>query len=83
MYSAVKIFEQQPNFPSCHASTITELPNGDLLAAWYAGSREGEKDVAIFISRRFYGSEGWIEPGNGCEHSRLLRRQPCPVCRYE
>ena len=62
MYSAGKIFEQQPNFPSCHASTITELPNGDLLAAWYAGSREGEKDVAIFVSRRFYGSEGWIEP---------------------
>lgn len=62
MYSAGKIFEQQPNFPSCHASTITELPNGDLLAAWYAGSREGEKDVAIFTSRRFYGSEGWIEP---------------------
>ena len=25
MYSAGKIFEHQPNFPSCHASTITEL----------------------------------------------------------
>ena len=62
MYSAEKIFEQNPNFPSCHGSTIAELPNGDLLAAWYGGSREGAKDVAIFTSRRFYGSEGWIEP---------------------
>ena len=52
MYSAAKIFEQIPNFPSCHASTIAELPNGDLLAAWYAGSREGAKDVAIFASRK-------------------------------
>ena len=44
MYNAAKIFEQLPNFPSCHASTIAELPNGDLLAAWYAGvARRGER----------------------------------------
>ncbi len=62
MYSAAKIFEQIPNFPSCHASTIAEMPDGELLAAWYAGSREGAKDVAIFTSRRTYGGERWMQP---------------------
>lgn len=62
MYSANKIFERIPNFPSCHGSTIAELPSGDLLAAWYAGSREGAKDVAIFTARRPHRSEGWTQP---------------------
>ena len=62
MYSAERIFEHNPYFPSCHASTIAELANGDLLTAWYAGSEAGAGDVAIFTSRRFYGSEAWIEP---------------------
>lgn len=30
-----------------HASTITELNDGRLLAMWFAGSREGAKDVVI------------------------------------
>jgi predicted neuraminidase len=30
-----------------HASSITELGNGNLLAVWYAGSREGAGDVEI------------------------------------
>ena len=62
MYNAGKIFERISNFPSSHGSTIAELPNGDLLAAWYAGTREGAKDVAIFTARRPPGSEGWTQP---------------------
>lgn len=62
MYRAEKICEPMPNFRSCHASTITELPNGDLRAAWYAGSREGAKDVAIFTSRSLLGSDRWMYP---------------------
>jgi predicted neuraminidase len=30
-----------------HAPAITALPNGRLLAVWFAGSREGAKDVVI------------------------------------
>ena len=83
MYSAAKIFEQIPNFPSCHGSTIAEMPDGELLAAWYAGSREGAKDVAIFASRKRTRQRSLDVPENGCEHSELLGRQPCLVCRCE
>lgn len=50
------IFERAP-FPSCHASTVLETKNGELLAAWFAGTEEGANDVAIWISRR--GLDGW------------------------
>lgn len=38
--------------PSVHAPTLTELPNGNLAAAWFAGSREGAADVRIVFSER-------------------------------
>lgn len=46
--------------PSCHASTIVEAAPGELVAAWFAGTDEGEKDVAIWLSR--HGAAGWEEP---------------------
>jgi len=48
-------------FPSAHASTIVETPDGDLLAAWYGGTAEGEDDVEIFLSRKPQGA-GWSMP---------------------
>jgi predicted neuraminidase len=54
------IFESGQYFPSCHASTVLVLPNGDVLSAWFAGSREGADDVAIWIARR--SGETWGEP---------------------
>lgn len=30
-----------------HSASITPLPNGGLMAAWFAGSREGARDVNI------------------------------------
>lgn len=43
------IFEHA-SFPSCHASTIAETPAG-LIAAWFGGTNEGNKDVCIWGSR--------------------------------
>lgn len=34
-----------------HAASMVELPNGDLRAFWFAGSREGAADVHISSSR--------------------------------
>lgn len=54
------IFEKGQYFPSCHASTLLLLPNGDVLAAWFAGSREGADDVDIWMARRSGGK--WSAP---------------------
>ena len=53
------IFTSAP-FPSCHASTVVELRDGDLRAAWFGGSSEGRPDVGIWGSRRARGH--WTEP---------------------
>src|SRR5438132_334463 len=53
------IFTSAP-FASCHASTVVELPNGDVMAAWFGGSAEGNPDVAIWASRRTDGQ--WSDP---------------------
>ncbi len=47
-----------PRFASCHASTVAVLDDGHVLVAWFAGSREGAGDVAIWSSRRMPG-QGW------------------------
>lgn len=52
------LFETAP-FPSVHASTIAETPEG-LVAAWFGGTREGAADVGIWISRRM--KNGWTAP---------------------
>jgi len=56
------IFDVIPGRPQCHASTITELPGGGILAAWFAGEYEKAKDVAILSSRLPRGSAAWSEP---------------------
>jgi predicted neuraminidase len=38
------------NPPSVHSATAVEIARGRLRAFWYAGSREGAKDVAIYTA---------------------------------
>lgn len=65
----MKITEAQKEFvfdaknaptPQCHASTILKLQNGDLLCAWFGGTKEGAPDVRIWLSRRHNGK--WEPP---------------------
>ena len=45
-----------------HASSIVELPSGDLLVCWYHGSGERQADdVVIQAARKPAGSEHWNE----------------------
>lgn len=53
------IFEDAP-FKQCHASTIIELKDGSLMAAWFGGSHESNKDVEIWVSDKKDGS--WTAP---------------------
>jgi len=46
-----------------HGPTIVELPNGDLLSAWFQGSGERwADDVAIMGARLKKGQTSWSEP---------------------
>ena len=46
-----------------HGSSIVELPNGDLLVAWFHGSGERRSDdVRIMGARRRAGGTVWSEP---------------------
>lgn len=40
---------EAPAGKMCHAATIAETPSG-LVAAWFAGTREGAEDVKILLS---------------------------------
>jgi predicted neuraminidase len=44
---------------SVHASTLVELQNGNLLAAWFGGKEEGDPSVGIYLSR--YNGKDWSE----------------------
>lgn len=48
--------------PSAHSCSVCVLPDGDLLAIWFGGSREGAADVALFTARLAVGSETWTVP---------------------
>lgn len=45
----------------CHASSLIELENGDLLCTWFGGTRESHPDVQIWLSRKPIGGD-WSEP---------------------
>ncbi len=70
------IYEEAP-FESCHASTIVEKPGGGMMAAWFGGTDEGNKDVGIWIAET--DAQGnWsapVEVANGIQHADL--RYPC------
>jgi predicted neuraminidase len=70
------VFDRAP-FPSSHASTIAQTTKGDLIAAWFGGTREKHKDVGIWIARR-ENRGGWtpvVEVANGVQENG--ERYPC------
>lgn len=49
-------------YATAHAPALLELPGGDLLCAWFAGSYEGSADVSVICSRLPKGAARWSEP---------------------
>ena len=48
--------------PANHASTIVELEDGGLLAAWFAGEKEGTSGVNIQVTAYDSSAGAWGSP---------------------
>lgn len=62
-----------PRAPEVHASTLL-IAKGNLLSAWFGGTKEGHADTKIWLSRRLLAEENaWSKPevvasGDGLAH---------------
>lgn len=69
MVRAEFLNEKAP-YPECHASTIVEAAPGQLVAAWFGGTKERNPDVGIWVTRQENGR--WlpaVEVANGVQRS--------------
>lgn len=58
---------------AAHAASIVALPNGERRVFWFAGSREGAGDVAIYTARQT--AEGWLAPEKLTDAADTARQQ--------
>ena len=49
-------------YPTAHAPALLELPNGDMLCCWFAGTYEGSADIRIIVSCLAKDSDQWTAP---------------------
>lgn len=49
-------------YKSAHGPALLELPNGDVLCCWFAGTYEGTADVHVVCARLPYGTDQWFPP---------------------
>lgn len=69
----VPIYTSAP-FPSAHASTVVELRDGDVMAAWFGGTAEGKPDVAIWTARLHDGR--WSPPVETAREPNIATYNP-------
>ncbi len=67
------VFTSAP-FASCHASTVIELQNGDILSSWFGGTGEGRPDVAIWASKR--AGDQWSAPIEAVREPNIASYNP-------
>lgn len=68
------IFEN-PVFKACHASTLVALDHNQIMAAWFAGSNEGNPDVCIWAATKK--GEKWGEPKQIADGWANGKQYPC------
>lgn len=49
-------------YATAHAPAMVELPNGDLICCWFAGTYEGSADIRIISSILPKDSTEWLSP---------------------
>ena len=57
---SASLIPMPPQVPSAHASSMARLANGDVVAFWWAGSRESGPDVKVYAARWTGGK--WGQP---------------------
>ncbi|MEH6659516.1 sialidase family protein [Leeuwenhoekiella marinoflava] len=50
----------EASFPQCHASTLVEAGDGNIVAAWFGGEYERHPEVSIYQSTKT--DNGWSAP---------------------
>lgn len=58
------------------APSLLELPGGDLLCAWSAGSYEGSADESIVCARLIKGEDHWKKPVKVSRDSKRSEQNP-------
>lgn len=53
----------------CHGPTLLAHSNGDVLAAWFGGTREGLPDSSIYVARLRAGTSAWDPPALVAPHN--------------
>lgn len=69
-FESVEINPQSPQ-AKAHSATLAQLPDGSLVAAWYAGSGEGTADVAILMARSTDGRQ-WAPPQTAFDRESVI-----------
>ena len=72
-YTQEFITDDNKPFDSAHASTLLELKDGGILAAWFGGAWEKNPDVAIWTAIR--DKDGWGQPVKAAD----VRGLPCGI----
>ncbi len=62
MLESREIFHPASIAPYSHGSSVQPLPDGSVIAVWYAGAYEKARDVGIYLSRLIAGSNVWDTP---------------------
>jgi len=69
------VFEYGTVTPSCHASTVLPLDNGEVIVAWFGGKHEKNPDVEIYVSVR--STEGvWSTPVVVSDNDKIAHWNP-------
>ncbi len=53
---------EHASFPECHGATIVELKNGDLVSAFFGGTKERNPNCCIWVCRKPKGETQWSAP---------------------
>ena len=57
-----EVIDSDATYPMAHVASMAELPDGRLMATWYAGSGEVQPDVKIYSATQKKGESSWSLP---------------------